>query len=72
MAKKEIRTMTKIIKDRITGKSITINYSTSTAMAILCHGSVYLMKTIHPADRSMCAVAYSKGDLPAFGSFFDE
>ena len=64
--------MMKTIIDQQTGKAVSINYIPSSAMAVMCCGTVYLTTSIRPADRSLAAVAYTKNDLEAFGSFFNQ
>ncbi len=63
--------MTKLIFDRVSGKPVEINYSASVGVGTMCCGTKFIKKTMHPADKSMAGVAYSKGDLTAFGSFFE-
>ena len=62
----------KTIIDHQTGKAISINYTASSAVATMCCGTVYLKEHVRPADRSLAAIAYTKGDLEGFGSFFDK
>lgn len=63
--------MTKTIVDKLTGKPVDINYSASVGVGTMCCGTKFIKETMHPADRSMANVAYIKGDLEAFGSFFN-
>lgn len=62
--------MTKTITDPLTRKPITINYIASVGVGTMCHDTVHISETIPKGSRSMAQVAYTKGDLEAFGSFF--
>lgn len=62
----------KTVRDQLTGKDIAIDFHPSSATAIMCCNGVWLQKTILNGSRSLAQVAFTKGDLNSFGSFFDE
>ena len=63
----------KTIRDRVSGHDVTINYvhSGESVVLTMCTKQSFERRTVRGQDKSMAIVAYAKGWLEGFGSFFE-